>query len=372
RLHATADPSVFRPPDSAIDGASVQQLGRQGVDLMLLDAGTLQGRPPANGYAAPPTAEIPMGPSRSMKVIVPEAGLQTLLSSSEVSDDPALGAHAVLGDLAMIWLENPSLPNSTALMLSEQLALPSSFYGPFARAVASAPWLEPLKATKLVVTSKPSDVLSHVGTWRGPTFSDSYVQSLKHARKRINAYKSALVGQSPLPAQLETSLLIAEAGSFTGEERLGRPFIEHVQTAINAEFSKVRPDVSQPVTLTSANSVSTIPIHIVNGSQQPIKVTVQLVSPRLLFANGNSQTRALTQPDETLSFGVTPQTTGRFPVQVLVSTPSGRVLSSATLIVRSTAYNRVALIITIGAALMLLAIYARRVVLARRSSGGAS
>ncbi|MDP9242094.1 MAG: hypothetical protein M3O84_02840, partial [Actinomycetota bacterium] len=78
------------------------------------------------------------------------------------------------------------------------------------------------------------------------------------------------------------------------------------------------------------------------------------------------------QPDETLSFGVTPQTTGRFPVQVLVRTPSGRVLSSATLIVRSTAYNRIALIITIGAALMLFAIYARRALLARRSSGGTS
>src|SRR5712691_6381320 len=110
-----------------------------------------------------------------------------------------------------------------------------------------------------------------MGTWRGPTFSGSYVQSLKHARKRINAYQSVLVGKSPLPAQLQTSLLIAEAGAFTGEERLGRPFIEHVQTAISAEFSKVRPDVSQPVTLTSANTVSTIPIHIVNGSQEPIK-----------------------------------------------------------------------------------------------------
>jgi hypothetical protein len=372
RLHAAADPSVFRPPDAAIDGPSVQQLARQGVDLMLLDAGTLQGRSSPLGFAAPPAAKIPLGPSKSLTAIVPESGVQSLLGSSEVQDDPVLGAHAVLGDLAEIWLESPSKAHATALRLSEHLTLPSSFFGPFARGVVSAPWLEPLKGEKLVQTFGPSDTLSHLSTWRGPNFSGSYVQSLKRARKRIHAYESVLVGKSPLPAQLDTSLLIAEAGAFTGEERLGRPFIEHVQAAINAEFSQVRPDVSQPVTLTSANSVSSIPIHIVNGSQEPIKVTVQLVSPRLLFANGNSQTRALTQPDETLSFGVTPQTTGRFPVQVLVRTPSGRVLSSATLIVRSTAYNRIALIITIGAALMLLAIYARRAVLARRSSGGAS
>jgi hypothetical protein len=197
-------------------------------------------------------------------------------------------------------------------------------------------------------TRKPA-TLSHIGTWRGPTFSGDYVQSLKKARKRIDAYRSALIGPSPVPAALETSLLFAESDDFTSAERLGRPFIDVVHTTIAARFSQVRADVSQPVTLTSSNSVSS------------------LVSPRLSFANGNSKSVGLTSADSTLSFGVTPNTTGRFPVQVLVRTPSGKVLNSATLIVRSTAYNRIALLITIGALLVLLALWARRALMTRRT-----
>jgi len=132
----------------------------------------------------------------------------------------------------------------------------------------------------------------------------------------------------------------------------------------------VRADVSQPVTLTSSGTVSSIPVHIVNASGTPLHVTVQLVSPRLSFANGNSRSVGLTSTDSTLSFGVTPNTTGRFPVQVLVRTPSGKVLSSATLIVRSTAYNRIALLITIGALVVLLALWIRRAVATRRAQRG--
>jgi hypothetical protein len=40
--------------------------------------------------------------------------------------------------------------------------------------------------------------------------------------------------------------------------------------------------------------------------------------------------------------------------------PSGRMIGEATLVVRSTAYNRIALLITIGAALVLLLVWARR------------
>jgi hypothetical protein len=40
--------------------------------------------------------------------------------------------------------------------------------------------------------------------------------------------------------------------------------------------------------------------------------------------------------------------------------PSGRMIGDATIVVRSTAYNRTALLITIGAALVLLLVWARR------------
>ncbi|MFL5736059.1 MAG: DUF6049 family protein [Actinomycetota bacterium] len=364
---ATLDERVMRPPQSSIDPTTLQQLSRQGASLLLLDGNAAQ--PPPTGLVShdPPVEQIPLGRSRSIDAVVPEGQIQAMLASPLVSEDPVLGAHLLVADLAEIWLESPSVARSVALMLPEQLPIPSSFFGPFARGVASAPWLTPLKATKLAEGKSDTPTLSHVGVWHGPTFSGDYVQSLKKARKRIDAYRSALVGPSPLPGTLETSLLFAEADDFTSAERLGKPFIDVVHRTIAARFSQVRADVSQPVTLTSSGSVSSIPVHIVNASGTPLHVTVQLVSPRLSFANGNSRSVGLTSTDSTLSFGVTPNTTGRFPVQVLVRTPSGKILSSATLIVRSTAYNRIALLITIGALLVLLALWLRRALANRRA-----
>jgi hypothetical protein len=371
-LHArfrqgTLEDKVMRPPQSAIDPEALQQLNRQGTSLLLLDGNAAEASTTGLVSDESPVARISLGRSREIGAIVPEGQIQALLASPLVSEDPVLGAHVLIADLAEIWLESPSVARSVALMLPEQLPIPSSFFGPFARGIASAPWLTPLKATKVAEEKNNPRTLSHVGTWRGPTFSGEYVQSLKKARKRIDAYRSALVGPSPLPEALETSLLYAEADDFTSAERLGRPFIGVVHATIATRFSQVRADVSQPVTLTSSGSVSSIPVHIVNASGTPLHVTVQLVSPRLSFANGNSKSVGLTSTDSTLSFGVTPNTTGRFPVQVLVRTPSGKVLNSSTLIVRSTAYNRIALVITVGALVVLLALWIRRAVGTRRA-----
>ncbi|HEY3022399.1 MAG TPA: hypothetical protein VGK11_02050, partial [Actinomycetota bacterium] len=60
-------------------------------------------------------------------------------------------------------------------------------------------------------------------------------------------------------------------------------------------------------------------------------------------------------------------TSGRFRVDVEVTSPSGRVINTAILTVRSTAYNRFALFITIGAALLALLVWARRFVPRRTS-----
>jgi hypothetical protein len=368
---AALDASVARPPESAIDGSTVQELARQGTTTLLLDGGGPRPAPTGLVSSVPPVAEIRLGPSRSVNAVVPQTGLEDLITSPQAAEDPVLGAHLVLGDLAEIWLEQPSVTRGVALVLPEQDPIPSSFFGPFARQVASAPWLEPLKATKLVdVTNHPS-AMPRLASWHGPTFSGEYVQSVKRERKHIAAYRSA-AGSSLLPAQMQTALLLAENDSFTGAERLGREFVDAVHNAIGAQFSQVHADVSQPVTLTSANSVSSIPVHIVNDSRTAFRVTVQLVSPRLSFAGGDIRTVRLTGTDSTLSFGVTPNTTGRFPVQVLIRTPSGRKLSSALLIVRSTAYNRVALLITIGALVVLVALWARRTISTRRTQRNAS
>lgn len=74
----------------------------------------------------------------------------------------------------------------------------------------------------------------------------------------------------------------------------------------------------------------------------------------------------LEPPGESFSFPVRTQTTGRFPVDVRLRTPDGSPIASSTIVVRSTAYNRVALVVTIGAALFLALWWGRRFLPRRR------
>jgi hypothetical protein len=68
----------------------------------------------------------------------------------------------------------------------------------------------------------------------------------------------------------------------------------------------------------------------------------------------------LDRPITTLAFQVEAQTTGQFPVSVTLATPDGHVFSERDVVVRSTAYSRVALIVTLGAALFLVLNWGRR------------
>lgn len=350
-------PTVLRPPGSALDQASLEALPGEGIDLLVLDPAAVPPAAQPLGFAAPPTAAL-VTDGVTVTAVVPDAGLQALLSSPMTTADPVLGAQAVLGELAAIWLERPGIERGVALTVPEDLLMPGAFFGPLVRGIAGAPWIHPMPATGLAETFPPSDPVRLQPIDTG-SFAHAYIADLKDARRLIDAYRSMLVNPSPVPDQLETTLLWAESGEFVDVQLLGIEFVHSVRDVLSAQFRKVWPDTGLPVTLTS--STGRIPIRLTNETGQPVRITVELVSPHLRFTQGASQGPVqLAGGEETLNFNVQLQTTGRFQVQVLVKSPSGRVVNKGTLIIRSTAYNRVALIVTLGAALVLMALWARR------------
>jgi hypothetical protein len=165
--------------------------------------------------------------------------------------------------------------------------------------------------------------------------------------------------------RFDTYLLLAESSDFLANPSAGLAFIGAVRDQLSAVFGAVHPDIGQVVTLT-ARTGSRIPVHVTNEGDRALRVTVQLVSQHLQSSPSDT---VVLQPSatQTLFFDVDLKTNGRFPVQVLVESPSGRPIGQSTLIVRSTRLNRIALIITIGAALVLLLAWARRF-LPRRTS----
>jgi hypothetical protein len=155
------------------------------------------------------------------------------------------------------------------------------------------------------------------------------------------------------------SLLRAEGSYLVQHEPRGLEWIAVPRERVEADFARVRADTQQVVTLTSSGGQ--IPVRITNLNDHLVRVRIQVVSSRLRFPSGNAQDLTI-QPGETLVpiFEATARTTGTFPVKVFVLTPAGAEMSETTITVRSTAFNRIALLITLSAVIALIAVWLRR------------
>jgi hypothetical protein len=127
---------------------------------------------------------------------------------------------------------------------------------------------------------------------------------------------------------------------------------------VGAEFAKVQPPRASSITLTSSRGL--IPVTLHNQAGYPVRLEITLRSSRLEFLGGGSQDVTLSRPSQRFDFPVRAQATGRFPVDVELRTPDGTRIATSSIVVRSTAYNRVALVVTIGAALFLALLWGRR------------
>ncbi|MEW6059674.1 MAG: DUF6049 family protein [Actinomycetota bacterium] len=356
--------TLLCPPGSELDQTSLDQLPAQGIELLLLDSETVSLPQQAKGFAPPPAVSLPTDDS-SIVALVSDPNVEALLSSSLASGGGALAAQAVLGELAVIWLQAPSEERAIALRFPETLpTAPGALFGPLVRGAAEAPWLVTRKATALAVSFPPT-AEARPGTEEQSTFAPTYVEQLTQARRKVEILRPMLAGDSRTADQLDAQLLIAEAGQFVQDPTAGEQFIASVRGRADAALGAVRPDGDQTITLTSS-SAKGIPVRITNGNKEPVRVTVRLLSQHL---RTSPRASVVLPADETatVSLDVELRTTGRFPVTVQVLTPSGYLIAQGTLVVRSTALNRIALVITIGAALLALLVWARRF-LPRRTS----
>jgi hypothetical protein len=145
--------------------------------------------------------------------------------------------------------------------------------------------------------------------------------------------------------------------------------VAFVERTIEETYRRVHPPSGPPLTLVSRSV--TLPLRFANDTPFDFHVSVRLIADRRLqFPRGSSRELILPGGQVTLvRVPVQALATGRFPVkvQVLTAGTSPVVLAESELVIRSTAYNRIALVLTIGAAVFLLAWWGRRFLPRRRS-----
>ena len=349
--------TVTRPPLGALDDAAVQALVALGTSTILANGDTVPRPPQPNEFAAPPTASLAVA-GRTVALVLPDTGTQNLMASPGFMDDPVRAAQATMGELAVIWREQPVPPEPRGVAVSLPAGSPAAFWIAFLDRLAGAPFFAPTAAVDLVQQIPPPAAPSALSQPAVGRFTRDYAEAIKSERRSILALQSMLVRPSPVPDRLSRDLLYAESAQYLGNEDAGRAWIDQVSHSTNAVFERAVPDLSRVFTFTS--ETGTIPLLMGNPDDVPLRFQVQLRSNRFLFPDGDQQTVTLTQPNQVVTFRVTAKTTGRSPIQVVVRAPSGRPIRQATLIVRSTAVNHIALLVTIAAALVLLALWSRR------------
>jgi hypothetical protein len=357
-LGATPSTTVFRPPRSALDQGSLDELSAQGVSTLLLDPATVERTEDAQGFAPPPLASLAAG-SATPTAVVGDPAVQAMLTNAVVGDDPVLGARWVLGDLAEIWLQRPGEARALATILGEEVTAPGAFYGALARGLAEAPWLRLRTASALAGddgAQGPGGLSKVLGS--PSAFSSAYVGAIKRARRVVATYRTMLVRASGQQSHLEQLLLLAESQRFVGDEGAGMAYVDRVLDAAQSAFSSIRPQVGQSITLASS-SIRNVPILVANDATVPLRATIRLSSNHLV--EPVERTRVFPpRSTTTVSFDLQLTTRGRFEVNVDTVAPSGRVIGHRILVLRSTAYNRIALLITIGAAALAILVWARR------------
>jgi hypothetical protein len=236
---------------------------------------------------------------------------------------------------------------------------------PLLSRLARAPFLTPVRAQDLVagvVPPGPGGVLRSPDT---ATFSTTYADDIRRTRRDVSAYASMLVEPSDEPLRLRDRILRAESAVYVGNEPEGTVWLDSVAAVTDAAFASTTPQVEQVFTFTSREG--TIPLRLGDPGDTPLTVSIQLRSSRFDFPNGDTQTVVIDGPDQIVTFDVVARASGRNPIQVVVTAPSGDEINAQVITVQTTAVSGIALAITVVAAAGLLVLYVRRWVRRRRS-----
>jgi hypothetical protein len=359
-LREPPDPTVARPPALSFDQESVDVMVARGATTILGAADSVERPPQDFDFAPPPAAMLTTSTGGEVTLLLPDPGATSLLSDPDLGENPILAAQVLLGELATIWKEQPvpgdDIERGLALDLSPNL--PPAFWRAAVRRLAQAPFLESVQAEDLREELLPPPELATLGSTTPEIFSTLYTDDLAAANDRVSAFEAVVEEPAGEADRLRRALLYAEASQYIDNEGSGRVWINAVNGVIDRTFERLAPDTARVLTFTSRSG--TIPLRMGDPGDRVLNVTVELASGRVEFLDDNERSVRLDHADQVITFEAEVKAAGRSSIDVIVLSPNGIVIARGELIVRSTAVNPIALVITIGAGLVLAGLWSRR------------
>ena len=244
--------------------------------------------------------------------------------AQEASSGTVLGAMRLLGDLAFLHFERPSLSAPQGVVI-EPSAQSSSL--PFLNALLGGleanPVLEPTTLTGLFAqvrsgangapTSRKLADTSSSTPW-----SAAQQTALTSTQQRRDAFSSAVPPSTPVLQALDDQLLGAEADTLTSGQRSFA--LAATSAALDHQIAQISIS-GNDITITALRS--SIPITLTSQTGYRVKGILRLTSAHIDFPQGAAFAEVLSRPTQSLRIEVVAVTTGDLPLYVSLHTPEG-------------------------------------------------
>jgi hypothetical protein len=186
---------------------------------------------------------------------------------------------------------------------------------------------------------------------------------LTAARDALASFRSLVGAKDPRVLAGAHAILIAPSSALGSAEAVRA--LDTIDADAHAFLSSIATS-GRTITLTSRTAQ--IPISFTNRTGQTVRVKVHLASTKLTFPDGAEHVLQLPPRNTTIRFPVEARTSGTFTMQVSLTTADDQfTISSTTIIVRSTVFSSIGIILTVGALLFLAFWWGNHIWRARRA-----
>lgn len=373
---ANVVPGLDWPAGGYLDRATLAALGRDDMSSVVLDGRAL---PPAIDLSYTPSARAELSTGGNpVAALVADPGLVDLLGRARPgTGNPVLAAQRVVAETAMITAELPSTGTArTIVVMPPRRWAPTPEFLDQLLALTTAPWAAPVTLRALAESDPPDverDRLRYPRTERARELPEPYLRALDKQQASIDNFAAILTDPAQFVPRLEASLLRLESTWWRGRDSRSIRF-EREQDHLVALRSRVR---VQPGSFTFGSRSGRIPLTLVNDLPQSVVVVLRLEpqTPRLRLDPPLAP--LVIGPNRKVQVEVPATAVAGGPVVVEASlhTTSGELYGQPVqLHVNVTQIGAVALVITVGAAVVLFVAaglrVARRVRAARRDGPG--
>lgn len=294
-----------------------------------------------------------------------------LLSRLGATDDPVLNAHLALADLAVLYMDAPSLSRGVALVLDPDIGVDGETLDALLKGLRGRPAVVDGGGRSILGAVTLDDLFRVTDPARSPSSRDSGTSTLTReystthtgnlgglpdqldtAYRQLESFRLLTKDNQALIRPLENQLLIACAAGLSSRQRDSH--IDAVTTRIRSSSDAILAPADQVMTLTSRSG--RIPLTLDNQLPYDVAIEIHLTSEKLDFPEGDTIVADLPANANTrIEIAVEARVSGSFPLDISVHSPDGELLITSTrFTVRSTAISGLGLALSLGAGAFLL------------------